>query len=183
MLNQSAQPTERLVAALVEIERFVGRAGWDQPARLFALVPTDELLAAEPGLAEQLTVTAEGALSSIEQDDFRPGTDLLTALGRIGWPAAVAGCALATERSFLPAEVEAAVPDDPQLAAQYVANHPLRCDVRVVAGALRQPDGHVCSHSVARLASNPEDLLVGADMVPALTQAVAWTLHDNEGNA
>ena len=40
MLKQPDQQTERLLAALVEIERFVGRAGWDQPARLFALVPT-----------------------------------------------------------------------------------------------------------------------------------------------
>ena len=183
MLKQPDPQTERLLAALVEIERFVGRAGWDQPARLFALVPTDELLVAEPSLAGQLTVTAPGALSSIEQDDFRPGTDLLTALARISWPSAVSGCALATERSFLSAEVEATIPDDPQLAAEYVASHPLRSDVRVVAVALRQRDHQVLSHCVARLASNPEDLLVGAEMVPALTQAVAWTLHDNEGNA
>ena len=181
MLTPTEQ-AERLLAGLVEIERFVGQAGWDQPPPLFALVPTEDLLAAEPGLVGQLTVTAEGSLSSIEQDEFHPGTDLLTALSRIGWPAAVAGCALATERSFLPAELEAELPRDRKLAAEFVANHPRRRDVRVVAGALRQAGGEPITHCVARLASNPEDLLVGADMVPALTQAVAWTLHDNEGN-
>lgn len=181
MLKQTDEMAESLLAGLIEIERFVGRSGWDQPARLFALVPTTELLAAEPSLADQIMVTREDALSSIEQDDFRPGTDLLTALGQIVWPASVAGCALATERSFLPADVETMIPDDPQLAAQYVANSPQRCDVRVVAGALRGPDAAIITHCVARLASNPEDLLVGADMVPALTQAVAWTLHDDEG--
>lgn len=181
MLNDNA--TETLLAALVEVERFVGRAGWDQPARLFALAPTAELIAAEPSLAEQLTPTAPDALSSIEQDDFRPGTDLLTALSQIFWPPAVAGCALATERSFLPAELETEMPSDPQAAAEFVANHPQRRDLRVVAGALRIGQGKTITHCVARLASNPEDLLVGAEMVPALTQAVAWTLHDNEGHS
>ncbi len=31
--------SDALVAALIEVERHVGRSGWDQPARLFALVP------------------------------------------------------------------------------------------------------------------------------------------------
>lgn len=186
MLNDpstAAAPTDALLAALVEIERFVGRAGWDQPARLFALAPTADLLAAEPGLADQLVQTAPDALSSIEQDDFRPGTDLMTALAQIGWPPAVAGCALATERSFLPAELEAELPSDPQRAAEFVANHPERRDLRVVAGALRGGDDQIHTHCVARLASNPDDLLVGADMVPALTEAVAWTLREPGGNS
>lgn len=180
MLTDHDQPTEALLAGLVEIEHFVGAAGWDQPARLFALVPTVELIAAEPALADQLLVTSPDALSSVEQDEFRPGTDLMSALAQIGWPASVAGCAVVTERSFLPAELEAELPADPQLAAEFVANHQARCDLRVVAGALRTATG-IVTHCVARLATNPEDLLMGADMVPALSQAVAWTLHNNEG--
>ena len=39
--------TDVLTAALIEVERHVGRAGWDQPARLFALVPTAEFILAE----------------------------------------------------------------------------------------------------------------------------------------
>ena len=177
MLSDDQNLTEALLAALVEVERFVGRAGWDQPARLFGLAPTAELLAAEPSLADQLTRTSEDARSSIEQDDFRPGTDLLTALAGIAWPPAVAGCALATERSFLPPDAEGELPKNPELAAEFVANHPDRRDLRVVAGALRTGDGRVLTHCVARLASNPDDLLVGADMVPALTGAVAMTLQ------
>lgn len=183
MLNPQTDASQTLLTSLVEIEQFVGRAGWDQPARLFALVPTAQLLAAEPSLADQLTVRSPEALSSIEQDDFRPGTDLLTALTQMAWPAAVAGCALVVERSFLPAEIEAELPNDPDKAAEYVANHSRRQDVRVVAGALRDPGGEPITHSVARLATNPEDLLIGADMVPALTRAVAWTLHETEGNS
>ena len=43
---------DALVASLMEIERHVAGLGWDQPARLFALVPTVELIEAEPQLAE-----------------------------------------------------------------------------------------------------------------------------------
>ena len=38
MLKPGSERVETLLTALVEIESFVGRAGWDQPARLFALV-------------------------------------------------------------------------------------------------------------------------------------------------
>ena len=63
--------SDALIAALMEIERHVGGVGWDQPARLFALVPTADLVAAEPQLAEHLTGGLEpqpGHLSAIEQD-------------------------------------------------------------------------------------------------------------------
>ena len=35
----------RLTRAIVEVERHAAASGWDQPARLFALVDTEELLA------------------------------------------------------------------------------------------------------------------------------------------
>ena len=183
MLSNHEQQTEALLAGLIEVERYVGVAGWDQPARLFALVPTTALLEAEPALADQLTVTGPDALSSIEQDGFHPGTDLMTALSQICWPPTVAGCALSTERSFLPAGAEQDIPANPELAAEFVAQHPQRQYLRVVAGAVRATDGAILTHCVARVATNPDDLLVGADMVPALTHAVAWTLQDNEGNS
>ena len=37
-----------------EVVAFVDSAGWDQPPQLFALVPTAELRAAEPGVADQI---------------------------------------------------------------------------------------------------------------------------------
>ncbi len=165
--------SEALVAALVEVERHVGRLGWDQPARLFALVRTTELLAAEPGLAEHLSGAPTDGYSSIEQEEFRPGTDLAEALARIGWPATVAGCVLAVERSFLPADAEAELPDDPEAAARFVARHPRRVDLRVVVGVTR--DG--ASHGVARLRGEDGDLIGGADLVPALAEALAHTLE------
>ncbi|HSK34135.1 MAG TPA: PPA1309 family protein, partial [Propionicimonas sp.] len=130
-----------LVAALVEVERYVGRSGWDQPARLFALVPTAELIAAEPALAEQLTGATDG-FSSIEQEDFRPGEDLAETLAGIAWPPTVAGCVLALERSFLPADAEPELPADPDAAALAVAAHPRRLDLRVVVGVTRAGTSH-----------------------------------------
>lgn len=172
------QRAEPLLAALIEIERYVGRSGWDQPGRLFALVPTAELLAAEPGLVGQITETSPGALSSIEQDEFNPtGEDLLTLLSRIVWPPQVSGCALVTERSFLATDYEDQIPTDPTQAADFVAGHPHRQDLRVVAGAVRDEAG-VIIHCVARLSAEPEELLVGAEMAPALTSALSMTLND-----
>src|SRR5205823_5836164 len=45
---------EALLAALVELEHHVAEGGWDAPPRLFALVETDALAAAEPDLARAL---------------------------------------------------------------------------------------------------------------------------------
>ncbi|MDP9444195.1 MAG: hypothetical protein M3P83_07545 [Actinomycetota bacterium] len=50
-----------LVTAVVEVEAHADAAGWDQPARIYALVPTDELLAREPALATTLGLDAAAA--------------------------------------------------------------------------------------------------------------------------
>lgn len=161
---------DALVAALLEIERHVGASGWDQPARLFALAPTAELILAEPSLAEQFgRPHSPDHLSSIEQEDFHEGRDLLSALAGIAWPATVLGCALAVERSFLPAALEGELPE--QGAAEFVAAHPERHDVRVITGVLRSGD----RHSVARLRRAPAELLGGEAMVPGLALALAAT--------
>ncbi|MFT4107995.1 PPA1309 family protein [Propionicimonas sp.] len=164
---------DALVAALVEVERHVGRLGWDQPARLFALVRTADLLAAEPSLAAHLSGATPDGFSSIEQEDFRPGTDLAEALARITWPPTVAGCVLALERAFLPADAEEQLPTDPDEAARVVAAHPRRLDLRVVVGVTRDSD----RYGVARVRGEDGDLLSGADLVPALASALAHTLE------
>lgn len=175
-----------LLACLVELERHVGELGADQPPRLFALVRNDDLLAAEPGLAEQLGIrsSTDGgpveALTAVEQDTFAPGPDLVGALSGIEWPGSVHGCAVACERSFLPAGLEEELPADPEQAAAAVQDHPRRQDVRVVVGVLRS--GH--RHGVARLAQHPEELLGGVDLVPGLAEVLAYTLlPDDPGGA
>lgn len=165
-----------LVDVCLDIERHVGGLGWDQPARLFALVPTQELLAAEPSLAAALSGprdALDGALSAVEQDDFHAGGDLVSDLERIAWPEGVQGCALSVERVFVPPSVETDIPDDPDAAADFVNAHPQRHDVRVVVAVSRAGD----SHGVARLKTSPAELLSGADLVPGLARALARTLE------
>ena len=79
---------------------------------------------------------------------------------------------MATERAFLRAGSEVELPVDPEEAALVVARHPEHEEVRVVVGVLR--DGS--QHGLARLASHPDDLLDGPDLVPALSAALLGTL-------
>ena len=54
-----------LRGAVLEIEKHAAGAGWDRPARLFALVHTADLLANEPGLADTIGVDPEAALQRL----------------------------------------------------------------------------------------------------------------------
>jgi hypothetical protein len=169
---------DALVAALVELDRHVGRDGWDTPPRLFALVLSDVLAAAEPRLSAELglrttaTGAAPGALTAIEQDQFSSSGDLIRDLAQLEWPDTVYGCALATARMFLPAKNDVELPDDPEAAAEIVASHPQRQEIRVVVGADRAGN----RHGVGRLAAQPEELLGAPDLVPGLVAALAHTL-------
>ncbi len=168
-----------LVSAVLDIERHVGHAGWDQPARLFALVSTRALLDAEPSIAAQLAPASElndDALTAVEQDEFRSGDALVDDLARIAWPPAVEGCALAVERLFVPPAVEQDIPDDPGEAADFVAHHPQRQDIRVVVGVTRAG----AAHGLARLKEHPDELLGGTELAPGLVRALARTLSPLE---
>ncbi len=181
-MNATSETDERydaLIAALVELERHVSASGWDQQPRLFALVHTDEVVAAEPQLAAELGLrtSTDGApvdaLTAIEQEGFATGGAILADLSAIVWPDTVFGCAITLERSFLPAEAESELPEDAGEAAEFVAQHPKRQEVRVVVGVDR--DGH--RHGVARLVSQPDELLGSTDLVPGLAEALAHTLN------
>ncbi len=174
----STEQHDALVAALVDLERHIGAAGWDQAPRLFALVLTDVFAAAEPALAADLALrtsdqgAAPGALTAIEQEAFESSGDLVADLEQLEWPETVFGCAVSTERTFLPTGVEGEIPEDDAEAAAYVAAHPARQEIRVVVGADRA--GH--THGVARLVSQPKELLGAEDLVPGLGAALADTL-------
>lgn len=170
----SGSRSDALAAALTEIDRFLGAGGWGLPPRLFALVPTLDLIAAEPSLEGQLSVGSKDSLSSVEQEDFHPGDRVEQALGRIVWPAAVTGAAVSLERVFLPADEEAAVPGDPEAAARFVAAHPRRQDLRVVAGATRTG----AHFAVARILGHPDDLLGAENLVPSLEAALLGTFDE-----
>src|SRR3954452_21968303 len=92
--REDQAPTPAVAALAREVEEFVASGGWDQPPQLFALVPTEVLLREQPELAGQLDV--ESPLTPVAQEALPEG-DLAEALGRIAWPEAVVGCALAQE--------------------------------------------------------------------------------------
>jgi hypothetical protein len=170
------EPDTALVAVVREIERHAAEQGWDQPARLFAVVPTADLLAREPGLASALGVDASeptDSLTPVEQDSVPADHPLEDVLTGIMWPAEVFGCAAVVERLVLPPSVEE-LPEDPAEAAEVAAGHPDRQEVRIVAAATRD-GGRFCA---MRLRSHDDDLSVleGPDLVPNLLQLLTSTL-------
>lgn len=166
-----------LRAATLEIEAHVAEGGWDQPARLFALVPTSDLLAREPGLAEALGIEGaqEGALTPVEQDSVPADRPLEETLSQIMWPAEVYGCAAVVERLVLPPSADAEMPEDPEAAQEYAAGHPDRQEVRMVAAVTREG----AAHCTLRMRAHDDDMSVleGPDLVPALLELLSGTLE------
>ena len=168
-----------LRAAVREIEEHASEAGWDQPARLYALVPTTDLLVREPALAAAMRLeesTAAGSLTPIEQDEVPVDKPLESVLEQIMWPAEVFGCAAVVERLVLPPEADQQMPDDPRSAEEYAAAHPDRQEVRIVAGATR--DGS--TYCALRMRSHDDafSVLESPDLVPALLELVRSTLEN-----
>lgn len=169
-------PSRALEHAVYEVEQYAGRDGWDAAPRLFALVPTAELVAAEPSLAAQLgdAPVDPDALTPIEQEDLPEAESLDALLAGIAWPGGVIGAALVVERLVLPPEAEVGMPQDEQEALDWLAQHPQREEVRVAVGVLR--DGpRAC---VLRMRTHEHEVLKGPDLVPALADALAATLEE-----
>ncbi|MCX4527962.1 MULTISPECIES: PPA1309 family protein [unclassified Streptomyces] len=184
MSNVSPSPGTPMAAspltrACLEIDEYAAGLGWDQPARLFALVDTAKLRKQEPRLASQLGLdqddTGKTSLTPIEQDKLPAGTALDKFLGTIQWPPSVAGCALTVERLMLPPSAEASVPEgltDKQLA-KWVAGHPERQEVRLTVAVLR--DGSRESAVRLREKDSSTEVLTGGGLVPGLAEALAAT--------
>lgn len=179
-------PPDALSRAVIEIERHVSSSGWDQPAQLFALVPTGDLLKAEPQLAAELGADdASQPLTPVAQGELPGGLEdehLADALGRIEWPDAVSGCALAIERIVLPAPAESGLPSaesDAELA-RMAGSDPRRHEIRMVAAVLREGG----RFGAVRLRSHDEDsaVLTGADLVPTLCEVLSLTFEPSAGN-
>ncbi|MGZ5415736.1 MAG: PPA1309 family protein [Nocardioides sp.] len=167
-----------LKTAVREIEKYAAEAGWDQPARLFALVPTADLLVREPGLAEALGVdgeTAAESLTPVEQEPVPADQQVEDVLAQIMWPAEVFGCAAVVERLVLPPSVDGELPEDPEAAQEFAAEHPDRQEVRIVAAATRAGT----TYCALRLRSHDDDfsVLESRDLVPALLQLLSGTLE------
>ncbi|HTW15093.1 MAG TPA: PPA1309 family protein [Nocardioides sp.] len=169
-----------LAAAVLEIETHIAEGGWDQPARLYALVDTAQLVEREPALASLMgldAASAQGSLTPVEQDQLTPGQPLEQVLESITWPPGVAGCAAVVERLVLPPGADDAIPDDPARAEEFAREHPDRQEVRIVAGVTRAGSAY-CALRL-RAHDDPQSVVGGSDLVPGLLTLLGDTLHDD----
>lgn len=179
-MSNTPMAASPLTRAVLEIDEYVSGLGWDQPARLFALVDTARLRAEQPSLAARLgpgDEQAATAFTPIEQDSIPTGKPLDEFLGTIAWPDSVAGCALTVERLMLPPSAEAQVPQDLDEAAlaAWVAKHPERQEVRMTVAVLR--DGARDSALRLRAKDSPTEVLTGSALVPGLAEALTATFE------
>ncbi len=173
-----------LAAAVLELETHHATTGWDQPASLYALVDTAELVAKEPALASMLGLdrsSERGSLTPVQQDQMRADQPLEEVLQTIVWPGGVVGCAAVLERLVLPPDADGQVPEDPEEAEVFVREHPARQEVRIVAGVTR----HGASYCALRLRSqdDPSSVMGGPDLVPGLITLLQGTLEDEVEDA
>jgi hypothetical protein len=160
-----------LPAAAREVEEFVAAAGWDQPAQLFALVPTADLAAAEPGIAGRLDLAAP--LTPVAQEPL-PAAELDVALAGIVWPSTVAGCAVVQEIVVLPPHAEPTASQPLAELARLAAEHPDRREARLVAAVLRDGPG-ACVLRLRAGEDGLEELVEHPDLAPNLLDALRAT--------
>jgi len=188
-------PAEVVLAHSVrEVAEFVDEHGWGAAPQMFALVPTADLVEAEPDLADQVDETDE--LTPVAQDplpELEGGLDEI--LATTTWPPAVAGCVLVQEIVVLPPDAENDLDEalTPLLADNEAADaagraaaqaHPQRRDARLFAAALRT------GTTLCLLQLRPEDtgsddepengeldLRTHPDLAPNLVEALRQTLE------
>lgn len=168
-------PPADLLQVAQETEQHVAAAGWDQRERVFALVPTADLVAAEPSLADALA--GAGRYSSIEQE-LPEGVELEEYLGRLAWPRSVTGCALAVERLRAAPAAEGQTADEPGGTASGGGpddTAPGTEPVRLVVVATREGE----RFTLVRFAAHDSDdaVAVGAEVGTDLQAALATTLE------
>ena len=165
-----------LVTSALETERHVAAAGWDQPPRLFALVRTADLLDREPHLRGQLGLGEDDGFTAIEQEGLPNTSSLESLLAQLAWPEEVDGVALAVERLVVPPEAERDLPENSYEAAEALAVHPDRKDVRLLVAVLR--DGESTCLLRQRDHDTDDRVASGSDIAPGLVQALSATLQD-----
>lgn len=163
--------SQALLSVVAEVESHLAEAGWDQPPQLFALVDTEQLLTAEPQLAETLGLIAArpGSITPIAQDPLGEGA-LDEQLASLVFGTEVLGVVLAHEVLVLPPTAEAETPEQ-------AAEHPDKREVRMVVGVMR--DGsRECVLRLRHATDGEDDLLAGPDLAPHLADALLATLDE-----
>lgn len=168
----------RLDRLTLDLERQCAASGWDQPVHLFALVETADLLRREPQLRDELGLAGgtPGALTPVDQGDLPDHTSIDELLGGITWPPEVLGAAISVERLMVPPAVEKEMPQDEGNALRWLAEHPARQEVRLVAAVLR--DGSRSAAVRIRAHDDETSVLTGENLVPGLADALSATLSD-----
>ena len=161
---------QELSAVVREVEQHVAAGGWDQPVRLFALVPTVDVMAADPSLS----LSGDLSLTSVEQELDQVVTSVEDLLATIAWPEEIVGAIVVLERIILPPEAEVDLPDDSDEAfVRIAADHPMRRDVRMVSAVLRS--GQNMNALRFKIHDHDDDVAVAADLIPSLNEAVLAT--------
>jgi hypothetical protein len=163
-------PGDPLTAVVLDVERHAAATGWDQPARIYGVVSTAELVDQEPQLADELGLTASvSTLTPLDQGELPWHGTLEESLARLAWPEAVLGAVLVTER------VVAGEDGSPQRLTT-AADGEGADELRLVVGVLR--DGQ--RMTAVRFRSSDDELAVlsGPDIAPALSEQLAATLSD-----
>ncbi|MGY2006471.1 PPA1309 family protein [Nocardia gipuzkoensis] len=183
-----------LARSVREVAEFVDAEGWGRPPQMFALVPTADLVAAQPELEDQLDEGDE--LTPVAQeafpDDVTGGSIALDEfLATTSWPPAVQGCVLVQEIVVLPPDAESTLDDAlaPLLADHEAADaaaraaaeaHPERREARLFAAVLRG------GAALCLLQLRPEDdaddfgdldLRTYPNLAPNLVEALHHTLE------
>ena len=185
--SSSTQPSpssrsRALARAVTETEAHVAAFGWDQPVRVFALVRTDEALAADPDIAELLdAATVEESrtdpelLMVVEQEGLPAAADLEHLLAQLAWPESVHGVAIGIERLVLPsaAQEEADAITDAAERLAFLQARPDREDIRMVVGVLRSGESWCALRS--RTHDDDASIYQGEQLVPGLVEALATT--------
>ena len=165
-----------LEALVREVEDHVASAGWDQPVRLFALVPTSNLLASNPQVAAELGISADLPLTSVEQE-ISDALELDELLATIAWPTDVVGALVALERIVLPPSAQSDLPaENDNDLVQAAADHPDRRDVRIISAVLRTGENlNALRH---RTHDSADAVAVSPDLVTRLNEALAATFAE-----
>ena len=185
--SSSTQPSpssrsRALARAVTETEAHVAAFGWDQPVRVFALVRTNEALAADPDIAELLDAatleesrTDPELLMVVEQEGLPAAADLEHLLAQLAWPESVHGVAIGIERLVLPsvAQEEADAITDAAERLAFLQARPDREDIRMVVGVLRSGESWCALRS--RTHDDDASIYQGEQLVPGLVEALATT--------
>ena len=100
-MSPVADPAGALADVVREVEAHASRAGWDQPAQLFALVETADLVEREPHLAEVLGVESPAqGLTPVEQETTSESLEELLSTHPVATRGG--GCAVVLEAMTVP---------------------------------------------------------------------------------